>query len=250
MSLLAFSLTAADAVLVIIVLAFFSVGFIKGFSKIFTSFFGTLLGLVLAFLLCNKFALLMDDAFGFIDKLAAALNKKLPAMGEYMNMQIYDETSLMSALNSSSLPSFLKRGAFNLLSPLLANSEALPVTLSSLLSLLFAYYIMIAISFIVLFILVKLIFIIISSFLPKATFTPLKVVDKILGGAIGLFKAAVVVYLLLLIISLLPASFMAPVNENIQSSVLVKYLSDTNLLGKFFGKLIDYTYLSEKLSST
>ncbi len=240
----------SDIALIVIVGLFFIVGFIKGFTKSMLTFFGTLASLLLAFLLCKKFVAFLDNSFGLLDKCSALFKNWLPKMGEYMNYPVTDKASLDTALSKAGIPSFLRKAVNNLILPLIeSDSLAEGTTLADTLAPLFGYYMLTVISFVALFIIGKLVFFILNAFLQKAiAFKPLKAADKLLGGALGLVKAALTVYVLLLIISILPGKLIAPVQRDIDKSTAVKYLSDTNLIGNIINKVIDYTLVRDKIT--
>lgn len=73
-------------------------------------------------------------------------------------------------------------------------------------------------------------------------------IDKMLGGIFGLAMGALLVLILLTIVQLLsPLSFMEPVNDFLDKSVVTKFLMDNNILYRFVSEKIDLESIISKI---
>ncbi len=73
-------------------------------------------------------------------------------------------------------------------------------------------------------------------------------IDKMLGGIFGLAMGALLVLILLTILQLLsPLSFMEPVNDFLDKSVVTKFLMDNNILYRFVSEKIDLESIISKI---
>lgn len=73
-------------------------------------------------------------------------------------------------------------------------------------------------------------------------------IDRMLGGIFGLAMGALLVLILLTILQLLsPLSFMEPVNDFLDKSVVTKFLMDNNILYRFVSEKIDLESIISKI---
>lgn len=73
-------------------------------------------------------------------------------------------------------------------------------------------------------------------------------IDRMLGGIFGLAMGALLVLILLTILQLLsPLSFMEPVNDFLDKSVVTKFLMDNNILYRFVSEKIDLESIMSKI---
>ena len=212
-NLLAADLSAiVDIVALVFVLVFALWGAIRGFTKTFFSVFGTIIGLLLAILLCSSvanFAGILTDILG--DKL---MNTTLSqATTEYLEEQGVGSliiSIILSSQNESSIP--------------------MDTTLNQIICPAFAYYVVAILAAVVLFIIFKIIFFLIGAVV-KSWYKN-KIIarfDRLLGFALGLLHGVVVLELLIMIISILPISFIQDVYTAIQISKFANFIEDINL---------------------
>lgn len=73
-------------------------------------------------------------------------------------------------------------------------------------------------------------------------------IDKMLGGIFGLAMGALLVLILLTIVQIIsPLSFMEPVNDFLDKSVVTKFLMDNNILYRFVSEKIDLESIISKI---
>lgn len=73
-------------------------------------------------------------------------------------------------------------------------------------------------------------------------------VDKMLGGIFGLAMGVLVVLIILTILQILsPLSFMEPVNDFLENTVVTKFVMDNNFLYRFIAEKIDLESLMAKI---
>lgn len=73
-------------------------------------------------------------------------------------------------------------------------------------------------------------------------------IDKMLGGIFGLAMGVLVVLIILTILEILsPLSFMEPVNDFLENTVVTKFVMDNNFLYRFIAEKIDLESLMAKI---
>jgi len=206
------------AVLIILIFGmFFGIkrGFIGGICKIG----GTLFALIFAFFFCVSFENFLESAFGMTSAISNGLVAKF-SENETLSVElsgIFSEESLAAVL-----PGFIAK----ILAGALSGQE-IPAgtTGATLLGPLVAKWIAVLISFVLLIILIKLACFIIGKIGSGIVDSvgPLRVVNKLLGGLLGLLKSLLFVFILLAICGWLP----------IES--LHEFISSSAIIGKIYG---------------
>mgnify|MGYP000979486039 CR=1 FL=1 len=192
-----------DLAIIIIILLFTLIGFAKGFMKQVLSVANWLLGLIGSFLLIKPFSALLSKT-----EISASINNKvadwIATKGDTFN-QLVDynrvDEQLAEAISELGLPKFIASaitGGFHMTGAEgdITLAEALAPTLGSVILSVIAFILL----FIILIILLKIIFKFLNSIFDDGV---LGVVNKLLGGVLGLLKGAVMVSLIMLLLSVL-----------------------------------------------
>ena len=218
-----------DIVALVILLLFALAGFIRGFMQTMIKVFGKILSLVLAVLLCTTVANFLEGQFGLVTTLSNAMGN--------MFKQLLGESLANATIAEISEGSLQQVGVAGFLISIVLSFKGesgipMDTTVGEILSPTFGYYTTMVLSILILYILFRIVFGIIGRIIgdmraPK----PLKIIDRLLGFILGAIGAVITIEILLIIISVIPISFVQEVNVYIQQSKVAKLISDTNLIG-------------------
>ncbi len=236
--------TSGGAIVDIVALVFIALftirGFVKGFAKTFISVFGTLFSLLFAVLLCSAVANFLESEYSLVtntaEKVSGSLNK------------IFGEEVMNSTLGVATENALKDAGVGGwLISIILAfkSDGSIPFStpLSELICPTFAYYIVIAITVIILFIIFKIIFFLIGELVKKLYAIKLiEKTDRALGLLSGLVCGVIYLELLIMLIAFMP--FMQNIYAHIQASHIAKFVENINL----FSKLISVISIGDIVS--
>ncbi len=234
--------TVIDLVIVAIMLVFALFGLIKGFASMIVRFLAGIVSLVLAFVLCGKCADLMNNLFSLTDSLSASLSSSLPGVfgEELMNLPVsaFNE----GAAGGAALPRFV----VNLLLKLAADSSVAPeTTVLEVLAPAFAYYIAAAIGFIVTYILLRILFFLLSRLFKNANKIPLLgPVNRLLGFLLGAVQGFLTVYIILSVVGILPFGFLDGFKNLLSSSAIAAGIMNINVFGILFGSVNPLDYIT------
>ena len=218
-----------DIVAIVFVLIFAISGLIKGFTKLFFKAVGTIVSLLLAFLLCASVADFLESQFSLVTSLGGKLEGILSkAFGaELMN------TTLEQAINNGigDLP------IGELLMPIIksfAEDSSIPttVTLNQIICPTFAYYLVMILSAIVLFIIFKIVFWIIYKVVSSLQkIGAVALADKLLGLALGFICGAVYLELAIMVMGVLPFGFIQDICAVFAETTFVALVQKIGLFG-------------------
>lgn len=211
------------------------IGFMKGFAKTFFSVFGTFIALLLAVLLASGVTQLLQNLFSIIDPVSQSLSGVLGSIiGEdLMNMDLSHANQ--EILSEAGLAGFL----VNIVLAVKAEgSIPQDTTLDQIICPTFAYYIVLILTAIALFILFKFLFRIIQKIIKSAyKFKLIKGIDRGLGLVLGILNGVLSLEFVILLFSILPIAFCQDVYAGIQASVIAKFIEDINLYGVILNAL-------------
>jgi len=202
-------------------------GFVRGFVKSFLSTFGTLLSLLFAVLLASATTNFLQSKFGLVSSISNGLSGVLTtAFGDaVMNTTLAHATE--GALSEAGLAGWIIQ---IVLSVQADGSIPTDVTLSQVICPVFGYYVGLAISAVILFILFKIIFFIVGEIVSKnKTFKFLSGVDKLLGLAFGIIQGILTVEFILVVFGFIPLEFCQNTMANLESAPLTNFIHNINL---------------------
>jgi len=219
----------ADIVALVFLALFALFGFIRGFTKTFFSVFGTIIAIVLAVLLAPALTELLQNSFSVINTVSESISGVLNNVfgEELMNMNLGQVSE--DVLGETSLASFIVKIVLQLKSD---NTIPLVTTLNQIICPTFAYYIVLILSAVVLFIIFKIVFIIVHRLVKLAYACKLvRNVDRILGAVLGFINGIFNLELIILAISIIPIALFQDIYAGIQASILANFIEDINLYG-------------------
>ena len=218
--------TIIDIVAIGLILIFAVIGIIRGFSKTFLSTFGSIIALICAALLCSATTATLEKSFGavtfFTDKSAGAI---AGIFGE----DVLNAT--VGQVNSGAVPN-VPAWLTNIIKNLL-NTETIDasMTLKNVIAPIFGYYITLIISFLVLYILFRIVLFLIGRFLNKITkIRIIGRIDKFLGFFLGIIKGMIVIQLIIVVINVIPLEFLQNLSLEIGKSQVCAFLNKINLI--------------------
>ena len=228
-----------DMVALVLILLFAIVGAKKGFIRSFISFFGTLLSLIFALLLCGVVTSFLEEHFSLVTTISNSINGSISSM--------FGETIMNTPLSSVSEGGLSGAGIagwiVNIIIKLQGNNLPADTTIGQILPPTFAYYIVILISIIIMYILFKIIFYIIGR-IAKDKKSPFATKpDRFFGFLLGIFQGVLFVELLVLVINIIPLNFVQDVALGIKDAPFTNFLSSINLLSYIMNAVITGNYL-------
>lgn len=216
-----------DIVALVFVFVYATFGAIKGFTKTFFSMFGTFIGLIIAAALAPYMAKFLESKFGWI----TAITNSLPGVldnffsKELLNMPISSATE--QTLAEMGLAGFLIKAVLSAKT----NTKTPPnATVMQVVYPTFAYYIVVIISLVVLFIILRVIFHVIGEIVKKH-YENKKIAkfDRILGFFAGVIHGILVLEMIILIASIMPLGFAQKIYSGVQASTFASFLEKINL---------------------
>ncbi len=230
-----------DMVALIFILCFALFGFMNGFTKTFFSTFGTIIAIFLAVLLSSSVSSFLQEKFSFVSVVSDSISGVLNGIfgEEFMSMNLANASE--EVLRNSGLAGFV----LNVVLQVKADgSLPMDTTLTDIICPTFAYYIVLIISVIALFILFKLIFYLVSEIIKNSYKNGLiKKFDKTFGLALGFINGIVNLEILIMVISIVPIAFFQDLYISIQMSSIASIVEKINLFGVILNALSSQTVI-------
>jgi len=214
-----------DIAVIAIILVMAIISSVKGFMKCLIGFIGTVMSVVLALLLCKTVSSFFQNQFGWLTSISNFFCERLSTISA-LNVDISDPSEL-SPLN---IPVFIISVVAEAFS-----SEAIPAgtTAAELIAPVLAQYLLNIISFLIIFLLVKLVCFFLNKTLGEAfrNIPIVKSVNGVLGFAVGAIEAVLLVCTVLYILSLFPSD---GIRDFISSTTVVYFFYNNNFAGLLF----------------
>lgn len=204
-------------------------GLMRGFTKTFFSVFGTMLGLLFAVLLSASATNFLESKFSLVSNAGEWLEGFLNG--------IIGEDVMSATLEQATQERLSQAGVAQFLVDIIVsakNDGSLPMntTLNQIICPTFGYYLVQIGAVVVLFIIFKLIFFLISEIVKKLyKFKPIAWIDKLLGLALGVLHGIINIELIIMVISILPIEICQNVYLGIQTSNIAGFIEKINLYG-------------------
>lgn len=222
-----------DAVALLLIIGYTIVCAKRGFVECFFSFVSVTVSVILAITFAKGLVSVTKDLFGLRETLENSFTKSFSKVDGFTVVVSAD--GLESALEEQNMPAIL----INLVMKWFGSGADFPAgttvamvlaqTCARLLCLLIAGVAIFLVSFIVLFCLRKLLSALVESI------KILGFVDSILGAAVGVFQALLIIYAVLAVVALIPT---AAVEGYLSDSLFLGVLYENNLLIKCLGLLL------------
>ena len=223
-----------DVVALVFILVFALWGLIRGFVKTFFSAFGTIISLLLAVLLAPAVAEFVQSKFGAIDCVSQAVSGFLTERfgEELMNMPLGEATK--EVLASAGLYGFI----IDVVLTLKTDIPSSTANLKQIVCPTFAYYVVIIISIIALFIIFKLIMRLICDIVKKMhKFKSIARLDRLFGFLFGLLHGIIILEFVILFVKIIPIGFLQDIYVGIQASTFASIIEKISLYNILLGAL-------------
>ena len=208
---------ACLAIITIFAISNWSKGFISQVFKVIC----TLGALILAYLFCESFTNVLNQNFNLDDNISQKI-QSLFGQGTTYLAQLTEE-NLQTAIKELKLPDFIADFA---LSNINVNTFD---NIGEYLANVITHYIILAISYTIIFIIAKIALTLSSKLLLKIVKLPLiRSVDRLLGLIWGLIKAALLVFTIICFIEIMPGELFINAKTAIESSLFVSLLQKFN----------------------
>ena len=225
-----------DFIVIAILILFSLLGLRKGFFNKLLGIIGGIVALILAFSLCKPFATLLQKLFNLQSGLGNAFYKSF-AKNESLNVTISTSTQAQEILNAQNiLPDFIKNAVISV------TKNGSEKTLARLIADVCARIANVAISFVIILVLVKLI-----CFILKLIFAKIEdkhdgvfLTNKILGVVFGFVHCLLIVFVVLFLIDVLPSALFGWLQRTIDKSKFCKFLTNHNFIIPIFKWILGF----------
>ncbi len=214
-----------DIVALCLFTAYALYGLIRGFTKTFFSVFGTIIGLVLAILIAPSVVTFLQNNHSLLD----TMSNSFGGVVQGLLPKGLINTPLMEASqeNLNGVATIIANAVLFLKGNASVSPEA---TIGEAVASIFAYYVLLIICIIGLFIILKIIFFIIGEIVKKAYANKVVAsVDRLLGLALGVINGIFNLGIILLIISIIPIPFFQQITLSISDTVFTKFVQNINI---------------------
>lgn len=239
--LLNFDFNWVDYAIVIIIALFGLKGYIKGFINTIFSLFGYLAGLIAAYIFSPKLALIVMQKTSIGVSIGNKLDEIIPSLSKIENMKVSEAQSLLGF--AEKIPELQKAVSENNLLRQLLSVTSTAAETSSMYSEtvvtvndLIVYSILKILTFVVLFIAIKLIVVLIGKLLTKVLSSSaiLGTANRTGGMAIGLAEGIIICYVVFVfVIPALGSINIIKVPENYTQSIVLSWFN--NLIALIIG---------------
>ena len=232
-----------DSVALIVILVFAVVGVVQGLTKSFVSSFGGIISIILAGLLCSSMAKFLESQHGLITNFANKLSTVTKGIfGDIVDVQIGEANE--NLLSEAGIALWLIKFIFSVKGDLPPTT-----TINTIICPIFAYYVTAIICLIVLYILFRLFFILLSKVISDLyVFKLVEATDRVLGLALGIFKGILVVQLVLLLINALPINFFQQISLSLNNAPFANFINNINIFDLII-KLLSKGNITEIISN-
>ncbi len=216
----------ASVVALAFVLCYALYGLIRGFARTFISMFGTILSILLAILLCSSVANFLENEFGFVSTVSNGISGIMQNMFGEQTMSLPIEL-----VNEQTLSEAGVSGIFISLIMNVKSHEGLPTgaTVGEVLSPTFAFYIVMIISAIALFIVFKLIAMVIALIIKKRQKQKKKsALGSLFGFLLGLLGGIIYFETIVMIIGAIPLGFCQNIYRAVNNGAISGFICRIN----------------------
>jgi uncharacterized membrane protein required for colicin V production len=213
----------ADAVLIIFILGMIVLGIMKGFASMVISLFAGIIAFLISAILARPIATLLS-AWSLFD----GLREKIRDF--FLNTAESAASSIQQIVDNLGVPEFIRDSLLKDMDP----GQSILAAAQQLADRVF-YYILLAIAFIFLLIVIRILFSLVEKAF-EGIFTKVKLLDvanKVLGALFSLVQSALVIYIVLGILAMIASGIPGTISV-ITESVLVSKIYYNNLLLQIF----------------
>ncbi len=227
-NLLAANIPVIVDVVAISFVALFAIrGISKGFARLFVSVFGTILSLLFAVLLCTSVANFLQSQFSLVSTVSKSISGILES--------VFGSSVMNTTLEQATTEKLAELGLGDWLSSIIlsfASDSSIPTdtTLNEIICSTFAYYVVIVIAVICLFIIFKILFFLLGAFVKKLYKVKLiALADRALGLLLGAISGIINLELIILILGIIPIDIVQQIYTSISQTVFANFVQTVNL---------------------
>jgi uncharacterized membrane protein required for colicin V production len=233
----------ADIAILVIMLGFVIFGMAKGFTNVFLKAFAKIASLVVAVALCSKLVEFLDKNFNLISSLSNVFAGVLPKIfgNDLMSYTLEQINSNPELVSASGMSALIVKMVLNIVGDSGINTT---ISLGEILAPTIAYYVGLALCFLILYILVRFVFFIIAKTIQKLFKIKLfGFIDKLLGGAIGFIEGIIFVSIVTFVISVIPLPFAVTATSAISMSKVGVFVNSINVIELLLSAFNSFDYV-------
>lgn len=218
-----------DIACLVILAAFIITNVIRGFFKRIFKFAVGIGAILIAYFFCDNLVNILESQFQILTKLSAKVVDLFDIPADVIQGNITE--TIKNAVESLNLPEFIAEAALNSLDSLELGLENSIQDVSLHISTVLTRYLLIGASFLVLYIISRLILALVVLILNKIVELPvISGVDKILGGVIGLIEGFLALTVIVYILSIIPGDAFESIRIMVSESALGGFFQRNNVL--------------------
>ena len=233
-----------DLVFIGLLLLFALYGLSKGFAAQLIGFVGGIICFVLAIVLAAKAEVYLQNTFGLTNVLSKYYEDTLPKLfdNSMLNMTLEEFRNYVGS--NWGVPQFILKLLVDLLNGGVPESTTVIDTLAPALG----YYTAVAAGFLVMYIVLRILFAIISKQVGNVVKLPvLGTVDRVLGVVLGVARGLLTALIVLSIINVSPFSFLTDVKIAIENSKIVSLFAGIDIFAYITLSLQPIEYIRQYL---
>lgn len=229
-----------DIIIAAFLVLYLFVGLKKGFMKMVISLLGAIVTMIAVIFLAEPFARFLSSFIPFDSWITAPIQGWVEGLGDFTTITVPSTAEEMTAIltDQMGIPGFIS----SIIGPWLFGaipSSAAGITAAGAVASSISWIIVLAISGLLLFILIRIAVFLLQKLFKKLTQIKfIGAVDRVFGMVLGVAKGYLIVLIALTLITAMSAlSFMQPVNNQISESTITKWLYEHNFISNWiFGK--------------
>lgn len=231
-----------DVILAVILLIFAFATGSRGFMRSLVGFLGTVLSVVLAVVFSKTIASYFQEWFGLLDKFTNFFTDLLSKI-EILNVDV--SGNVTEGLQNAGIPEFM----IKIIVSAFAGGETIKAgtTAAQVIAPLIGQLLLLLISFVLIFTIIKVLELILNGTISKAveTIPVVKSVNSMLGFILGAIEGLFFAYFILYVFSLFQIEV---VTNFINSTTFIKVLYDNNLFGWFAKWVVSSDWIIDYLT--
>ena len=221
----------ADLLIILLLAVFLLLGIIKGFASIFVSFIAKIIIAIISIMLGGVIVRLLENSFSIVTNLGNSMAEPLTGFfgADMMNLTLESFRNGEYSVVSGGIAALFLGVIVN---NLIGESVSATLTLGAIVPKTLAYYIILIISAIVLYIIFRIILSLFKKFLTSLTqkITVVRWVDKLLGAVLYSIVGYLVVCFVVYLLEFIPLEFMTSVMDSVKTSSIGSIVYNNNLV--------------------
>ena len=221
-----------NVIALVFVLGFALYGLMRGFAKTFITMFGTIMAILFALLLCSTVAGFLQSKFSLVSTIADSMYDTVEKLFGKEAMELPLSLATEETLKEAGVNSLLARLVLSI-----KQNGAYPpnTTLGQVVCPTFAYYIVLIISAVGLFVVFELIFIVIGNIVKKSyDLNLVEKIDRTLGFVLGLITGIIYFETIVMVIGAIPLGATQNLYVLIDNSTLAHAICTINPYDSIF----------------